>query len=242
MTKTYEIEVDCANCANLMEEEANKTKGVKHATVNFMTLKMNIEFENGTASSTVDYNDTVTIRITTNNLIEKDILFVLVSGTDENMRVGNLVKATQLNCYNNYDESEMVCGFHTQEISFVIDSKEDNQYFLVSAFEKFENGYSYYNYVNSNIIRLDVIKPDSIIDNTEIPTVFTPTEIDGANDDFMPGYPVVIYNRVGDVICVSSNGWDGKYKGKLADAGVYIYHITLKDGTEKRGTIQLYKE
>ena len=45
MTKTYEIEVDCANCANLMEEEANKTKGVKHATVNFMTLKMTVEFE-----------------------------------------------------------------------------------------------------------------------------------------------------------------------------------------------------
>ncbi len=58
----------------------------------------------------------------------------------------------------------------------------------------------------------------------------------------MPGYPVVIYNRVGDVICVSSNGWDGTYKGKLADAGVYIYVITMKDGSEKRGTIQLYKE
>ncbi|MBQ0156675.1 MAG: Ig-like domain-containing protein [Bacteroidales bacterium] len=203
---------------------------------------VHIEFENGTASSTVDYKDTVTIRITTNNLIEKDILFVLVSGTDENMRVGNPVLATQLNCYDYYDESEMICGFHTQEISFVIDSKEDNQYFLVSAFEKFENGYSYYNYVNSNIIKLEVIKPDSIIDNTEIPTVFTPTEIDGANDDFMPGYPVVIYNRVGDVICVSSNGWDGTYKGKLADAGVYIYVITMKDGSEKRGTIQLYKE
>ena len=37
MKKTYQIEVDCANCANLMEEATNKTEGVAHATVNFMT-------------------------------------------------------------------------------------------------------------------------------------------------------------------------------------------------------------
>ena len=40
MKKTYSIEVDCANCANLMEEAANKTEGVSKATVNFMTQKM----------------------------------------------------------------------------------------------------------------------------------------------------------------------------------------------------------
>lgn len=47
MKKTYKIEVDCANCANKMEEAAKKTEGVKDATVNFMTLKMNVEFEEG---------------------------------------------------------------------------------------------------------------------------------------------------------------------------------------------------
>ncbi|MBR3623281.1 MAG: cation transporter [Selenomonadaceae bacterium] len=45
MKKTYKIEVDCANCANGMEEAANKTEGVKSATVNFMALKMKVEFE-----------------------------------------------------------------------------------------------------------------------------------------------------------------------------------------------------
>ena len=45
MKKTYKIEVDCANCANKMEVAANKTEGVKEATVNFMTLKMKVEFE-----------------------------------------------------------------------------------------------------------------------------------------------------------------------------------------------------
>ena len=47
MKKTYKIDVDCANCANKMEEAANRTEGVKHATVNFMALKMVVEFEDG---------------------------------------------------------------------------------------------------------------------------------------------------------------------------------------------------
>ncbi|MBS6565317.1 MAG: hypothetical protein DBY09_08145 [Selenomonadales bacterium] len=47
MKKSYKIEVDCANCANKMEEAAKRTKGVKDAAVNFMTLKMNVEFEEG---------------------------------------------------------------------------------------------------------------------------------------------------------------------------------------------------
>lgn len=47
MKKTYKIEVDCANCANLMEEATRKTAGVQNATVNFMTQKMIVEFEDG---------------------------------------------------------------------------------------------------------------------------------------------------------------------------------------------------
>ena len=47
MKKTYKIEVDCANCANLMEEAARKTEGVANATVNFMTQKMIVEFAEG---------------------------------------------------------------------------------------------------------------------------------------------------------------------------------------------------
>ncbi|MCR5296816.1 MAG: cation transporter [Clostridiales bacterium] len=47
MKKTYKIEVDCANCANKMEEAAKKTPGVKDATVNFMALKMIVDFEDG---------------------------------------------------------------------------------------------------------------------------------------------------------------------------------------------------
>lgn len=47
MKKSYKIEVDCANCANLIEHAAQETEGVKKAVVNFMLLKMNVEFEAG---------------------------------------------------------------------------------------------------------------------------------------------------------------------------------------------------
>ena len=53
MKKTYKIEVDCANCANLMEEAARKTAGVAAATVNFMTQKMIVEFAEGSDPKTV---------------------------------------------------------------------------------------------------------------------------------------------------------------------------------------------
>ena len=47
MKKTYKIEVDCANCANLMEDAAKKPGGVEDAVVNFMTQKMTVQFEDG---------------------------------------------------------------------------------------------------------------------------------------------------------------------------------------------------
>ena len=52
MKKTYQIEVDCANCANLMEEAAKKTEGVESAVVNFMTQKMIVQFRHGSDPKT----------------------------------------------------------------------------------------------------------------------------------------------------------------------------------------------
>ncbi|MCM1378429.1 MAG: cation transporter [Clostridium sp.] len=45
MNKTFKIEVDCANCANLVEETAAKVAGVKSLTISFMTQKMKVSFE-----------------------------------------------------------------------------------------------------------------------------------------------------------------------------------------------------
>lgn len=47
MKKTYKIDVDCAACADKMERAAEKTEGVASASVNFMALKMTVEFSDG---------------------------------------------------------------------------------------------------------------------------------------------------------------------------------------------------
>lgn len=56
MKKTYKIEVDCANCANKMEEAAKNTEGVKDCVVNYMTLKMKVEFDEGADVDSVMQN------------------------------------------------------------------------------------------------------------------------------------------------------------------------------------------
>lgn len=56
MSKTFKIEVDCANCANLVEEAAKKVEGVKNLSISFMTQKMKVTFEDGTNEKEVMAN------------------------------------------------------------------------------------------------------------------------------------------------------------------------------------------
>ena len=53
MKTTYGIEVDCAACANKMENAARKTAGVKDCTVNFMMQRMIVEFQEGADRTSV---------------------------------------------------------------------------------------------------------------------------------------------------------------------------------------------
>ncbi len=53
MKKTYAIEVDCANCANLAESAAAKVSGVASVSVNFMMQKMTVEFSEGSDEKAV---------------------------------------------------------------------------------------------------------------------------------------------------------------------------------------------
>ncbi len=48
MKKKFSIEVDCANCAQKIEDAVNKLPGVTAATVSFMAQKMTIEAPDGT--------------------------------------------------------------------------------------------------------------------------------------------------------------------------------------------------
>lgn len=53
MKKNFKIEVDCANCANEVENAAKKVAGVKSVSISFMTQKMKIEFEEGADEQSV---------------------------------------------------------------------------------------------------------------------------------------------------------------------------------------------
>jgi len=56
MKKSYKIEVDCANCAQKMEDATKTVEGVKDAVVSFMTQKMNVEFADGADDKAVMQN------------------------------------------------------------------------------------------------------------------------------------------------------------------------------------------
>ena len=83
MKKTYKIDVDCANCANKMEAAAKATAGVKDAVVNFMTLKMKVEFEDGAQP------DSVMQEVLRNcKKVEDDRVFITCNFFDETYQRG----------------------------------------------------------------------------------------------------------------------------------------------------------
>ena len=86
-----------------------------------------------------------------------------------------------------------------------------------------------------------------------LPTGFTPNG-DGTNDvlyirsNFVTEVYLTIYDRWGEKLFETNdikNGWDGTYKGKKLDQGVYGYYMTFKcnNGQEsfKKGNITLLR-
>lgn len=53
MSRTFKIEVDCANCANLVEDAAKKVAGVKDLSISFMTQKMKVTFDDDSNQAAV---------------------------------------------------------------------------------------------------------------------------------------------------------------------------------------------
>ena len=87
-----------------------------------------------------------------------------------------------------------------------------------------------------------------------IPNSFTPND-DNMNDEFMPAfdcpfieYQFMIFNCWGEKIFEtekSADSWDGNYKGKLSQMGVYVYSVTYKfdnkDSNTKFGKVTLIR-
>lgn len=101
--------------------------------------------------------------------------------------------------------------------------------------------------------RIGVFEINCSIPDIFIPTAFTPNG-DGNNDVvFVRGLVIdkvelSIYNRWGEKVfetTSTTNGWDGTYKGKAADPGVFVYHLKVEcfDGQKftDKGNITLIR-
>jgi len=83
--------------------------------------------------------------------------------------------------------------------------------------------------------------------NETIPNVINPYNPDGANCCFMKsngareGYRVEIYNRHMQKVFEGNDGWDGTYRGDLADPGTYFYRLYKKDGQMEQGALEVVK-
>ncbi len=80
-----------------------------------------------------------------------------------------------------------------------------------------------------------------------ITNIITPYNRNGKNDIFMgpkgkrPGYKMEIFNRYQQKIFEGDNGWDGTYRGQLAEPGTYFYRIQMQSGRIMKGTVEVAK-
>ena len=109
--------------------------------------------------------------------------------------------------------------------------------------------------VAQDSIQVIVVNPGELdCDKIFFPTAFTPNE-DGRNDDFGISNPFAVeelisfevFNRWGERIFYTENSrekWDGRYKGKDQNPGVYLYKIIYNCQSEERaisGSVTLLK-
>ncbi len=81
----------------------------------------------------------------------------------------------------------------------------------------------------------------TIIASEQLPTAFTPNG-DGINDIFpYTGYKVKIFNRLGVLLFEGDSGWDGRYKGRLVEPGVYFYISTSPQGVVQKGSVEVIR-
>jgi gliding motility-associated-like protein len=83
-------------------------------------------------------------------------------------------------------------------------------------------------------VRIEVFKGSGVY----VPTAFTPNG-NGLNEILRPGYKAIkklsfftIYNRWGQVVFTTSDpakGWDGRFNGKPADAGTFVWMLRAED-------------
>jgi gliding motility-associated-like protein len=90
---------------------------------------------------------------------------------------------------------------------------------------------------NCTMTATAVIDEPKTVDN--LPNVFTP-DGDGFNDKLLEGFYIKVFDRWGLLLYEGSDGWDGRYKGRMMSAGTYFYVlIDRASGKEYKSSVLL---
>lgn len=121
--------------------------------------------------------------------------------------------------------------------------------------ETFTLSYLYPTCTATDTVRVEVINPEEIeCGKVPIPSAFTPNN-DGRNDEFFISNPFAlevlnafeIFDRWGNVVFTTtevSDRWDGRFRGKEVNPGLYLYKIKYRCRGEdlvKSGSIMLLR-
>ncbi len=105
--------------------------------------------------------------------------------------------------------------------------------------------YTVDNTLNEYKIKLTATNANGCVNSTTqtvdivpfIPNVFTPNG-DGVNERFVTNMDLQIIDRYGTLIYKGTDGWDGRYQGKLMDNDAYFYLIHYTDKYGKTHTLK----
>jgi len=98
---------------------------------------------------------------------------------------------------------------------------------------------------NCGSARDEIVITDGICD-IFFPNAFTPNN-DGTNDLFnalgahtLNDFHLIVYSRWGQVVFETNDytkGWDGNFKGKILDTGVYVWYCTFKKSSNQENIV-----
>lgn len=146
-----------------------------------------------------------------------------------------------------FDREGLVVG--TDEFEFEFDEESDDEkdsIILITGYDKRQiivdypqDTAKYYITLSDGVCPSVASNPVQVNVIIKLPTAFTPYDLDGMNDIFMERHKISIFDRYGQKVFEGDNGWDGSYKGRLADPGVYFYSVIMTDGSVRNGTIEI---
>ena len=169
-------------------------------------------------------------------------VYLLLKADATNVQIGDKVVLTVIptndehGIYRWYDAStgELLGETTANTFTYTLDKAESYAFYVLT-----DNGYC--PEAESKVVGV------KIVDYFIIPNIITPYNHNNLNDSFMtpregrPGYKVEIYNRYQQKVFEGDNGWDGTYRGQLAEPGTYYYRLFMKDGRMLKGTVEVAK-